>query len=800
MKISEQWLRQWVDPDTDTAGLVSQLTIAGLEVAATSAYADGISAVVVAEVLGLEPHGQADKLRVCRVNDGATKPLQVVCGAANVRRGMRVAFARVGAVLPGDIKIKKAKLRGVESYGMLCSEQELGLADKSAGLMELPADAAVGESVVDYLGLDDQIIELDLTPNRGDALGVLGVAREVAAINGLQLKDRPTPPVPAAIKDNLDITLTAADDCPAYIGRVVKGINPTAESPLWLREKLRRCGLRPISPVVDITNYVMLELGQPMHAFDLAKLQGGIDVRRARAGEKLALLDGKTVALEDDVLVIADEARAVAIAGVMGGQDTSVTENTRDIFFESAWFNPLAILGKARRYSLHTDASHRFERGVDPTGQTRAMQRATALLLEICGGDPGPICRGADESRLSGEKQITLRHARIKHLLGVAPPAEQVEELLGRLNMDCQRHKSGNGDDAQWRVTPPAYRFDINIEADLIEEVARLYGYNNIPETMPQAPQTMTLPPEYETGLEEIKDVLAGRGWQEAITYSFVDAQAQAQLAPDRAAIGLSNPLSGEMSQMRTSQWPGLVAALQHNQNRQQHQVRLFETGLNFIARENNAEIDQQAWVSGIAAGERRPQQWAAAAAAVDFFDVKGDLQALFAALRATPEFEFQSAPHPALHPGQSARILRRGQAAGWLGVLHPETEKAFSLEGPVILFELNAAAIQQARPRRFTDIPRFPAIRRDLAMVVDEAVTAAQILRAVADAADRTVQNCRIFDVYRGQGIEKGRKSVALALILRHFSRTLHHEDVEKAIGAITRALADKLNADLRD
>ena len=812
MKLSEQWLRQWVNPPLDSAALVEQLTAAGLEVGATHAPA-AFSGVVAAEVVAVAAHRQADKLRVCRVNDGGGETAQVVCGAANVRRGMKTPFARVGATLPGGVNIQKATLRGVESAGMLCSEQELGLADKSDGLMELPRDCELGASMAEYLGLADRVIELDLTPNRGDALSVLGVAREVAAINDMAFADKPPPDPAVAIQDTLPIQLSAVDDCPAYFGRVVKGIDPAAVTPLWLRQRLRRSGLRPISPVVDITNYVMLERGQPLHAFDCNRLHGGIEVRRARPGESLTLLDGKAVELQDDVLVIADHQSAVAIAGIMGGLDSAVTEDTRDIFFESAWFNPLALAGKARRYGLHTDASHRFERGVDPRGQERALQRATALLLEICGGEAGPICRGLDESRLPARTEITLRRERIIRALGI-DPAAQVAAFLARLGIACRAAgKDSKGEDNLWRVTPPPHRFDIQLEADLIEEIARLYGYDNIPETLPRAPQSMVAKPEYEMSVEGVKDLLAGRGWQEAVTYSFVDARAQALLAPERAALDLRNPLSAEMSQMRVSQWPGLIAALARNQHHRQKDVRLFEVGLNFIAREGaggqagpeghddlERGIEQRPWLSGVAAGDCRPRQWGEAARALDFFDVKGDLQALFAALRASDAFEFRPARYAALHPGQAARIYRAGEAVGRLGVLHPRLTEAFSLDGPVVLFELQLAAITRAAPRRFREISRFPGIRRDLAVIVDEAVTAEAVLAAVAAVADPTIQECRIFDVYRGAGVEKGRKSVALGLILLHNSRTLDERDVEKTMRGVLRALADQVNADLRD
>ena len=791
MKVSENWLREWVNPDIDTATLVEQLTIAGLEVDSVKPAAGEFTDVIIAEVVDIQPHPDADKLRVCQVHTGSGQNTQVVCGAANVRQGMRVAFALVGARLPGDVKIKKAKLRGVESFGMLCSEQELGMAASADGLMELPTEAAIGSLVRDYLQLDDNIIELDLTPNRGDCLGIMGVAREVAAINAVDFQAMPIESVAASISDEFPVTLDSPIDCPAYSGRVIRGINPQATTPLWMQEKLRRSGLRSISAVVDVTNYVLLELGQPMHAFDLNKLADGIHVRMARNAEKLTLLDGKQVELQDDVLVIADANQALAMAGIMGGESSAVSDNTTDLFLEAAFFNPLSIAGRARRFGLHTDSSHRFERGVDPQLQIAAIERATALLLQICGGAAGPLQQTQDTNSLPAQVQITFRAERVRRMLGIEIQSAQIQAYLKRLQIEL------TGSEDAWLAKPPAYRFDLQIEADLVEEVARLYGYNNIPETLPVVPQTMVAKAENTLNLDYFKDVLSQRGWQEAITYSFVDPAIQDQLGFERPNITLQNPISSEMSVMRSSHWTGLIGALQHNQNRQQKQVRLFETGLNFMGIEAK---DQQLWISGIAAGEYWPEQWSNRQRKMDFFDIKGDLEALFAHTRAVEQYQFRAQVHPALHPGQSARIIRANEPIGWIGVIHPELQAKLSLEGPVMLFELQGDALYGAAPRKFQPLSKFPSIRRDLSLVVDDNVSAEAILKEIHALGLKTIEKSWIFDVYQGERIESGRKSLSLGLILLDSSRTLTDEDVEETVSQIIDGLGERLNATLRD
>ena len=797
MKISEHWLREWVNPALDTDALAHQLTMAGLEVDGVEPVAAAFEGVVVGYVLAVEPHLDADKLRVTQVDAGTGTPLQIVCGAANVRVGMKAPCALIGAKLPG-FKIKKAKLRGAASHGMLCSEQELGMAESAAGLMELPADAPVGEDIRVYLGLDDVAIDIDLTPNRGDCLSVAGVAREVGALNGADL----TPPVMEPVLPESDaifpVRLEASADCPRYLGRVIRGVDPEAETPLWMVEKLRRCGIRSLGPGVDVTNYVLLELGQPMHAFDLARLRGGIVVRRAAQDEALTLLDGKTVTLDADVLVIAHEGGPVAMAGIMGGEGSGVSADTRDLFLESAHFAPTAIAGRARRFGLHTDASHRYERGVDPDRPAQAMERATRLLLDICGGEPGPVIVAESSAHLRTREAVTLRRDRIRRLLGVALDDAQVADYLKRLGMDVTTVAEG-----VWRVVPPASRFDIAIEADLIEELGRLHGYDNIPGAVPHAETAMIERPEAGQSPARMRAVLVDRGWHEAITYSFVDPAMHAHFTFGPEPVALANPISQDLSVMRTSLWPGLMTALQHNLNRQQTRIRLFETGLAFLPGAQGLDDMKQAQrIAGIACGSVASEQWGEPERRVDFYDVKGDLEAVMGV--AVGAFRFAApkpgAAHPALHPGRCARIERDGEAVGWIGVLHPGLEKPLGLDAAPVLFELDWDALTRGAAPSFRPLSRYPSIRRDLAVVVDEGVTVEAVIRVVKEAGGERISEADVFDVYRGQGVENGRKSLAMRLILLDASRTLIDADVDAVLASVVASLKQKLNGILRD
>jgi len=792
MKFSEQWLREWVNPAIASDELSAQLTMAGLEVDAMEPVAPAFSGVVVGEVVSVVQHPDADKLRVCQVNVGSGELLTIVCGASNVRTGLHVPAAVVGAELPGDFKIKKAKLRGVESFGMLCSAKELGLAEVSEGLLELPADSPVGVSIRDYLKLDDMTFELGITPNRSDCLSIAGIAREVGVLNKLAVNG---PAIDAVAADNTDtfpVNVQSPADCPRYLGRVVRGVNVKAETPEWMKERLRRSGIRSLGPIVDVTNYVLLELGQPMHAFDLARLKGGIVVRRAKAGEKIALLNDNEITLDDDTLVITDQSGPLALAGVMGGRDSAVGDATGDIFLESAFFAPLSLAGRARRYGLHTDSSHRFERGVDPEMARRAIERATALIKSIAGGKAGPVIEVSNTNTLPQHSRITLRHARIVRILGVEIARQEVTDILTRLGMQVEENGEG------WQVVPPSFRFDITIEEDLVEEVARIYGYNNIPSTHPAGHLAMQARPETSVSRQRLRLALVERGYQETITYSFVEPRLQQLLDPQYAPIALANPISTEMSVMRTSLWPGLVQALLHNVNRQQGRVRIFEQGLKFT--KHDSEIKQEMVMGGLVFGGTLPEQWGVREQAADFFDVKADLEALLSLSGTHAAFSFVAESHPALHPGQSARLLRDTQPIGWIGALHPELLRTLDISGNVLVFEVELAAVQRGTLPKFAELSRFPAIRRDLALVVDRAVSAAKLLETVQKAAPGFLRELKLFDVYQGEHIDSGRKSIALGLTLQEQSRTLTEEDVEGAIQGILKALNTELGATLRD
>jgi len=792
MKFSEQWLREWVNPNVDTQQLAHQLTMAGLEVDAIEPVAAEFEKVVVAEVKEVAPHPDADKLRVCQVNVGDKDFLNIVCGAANVAEGLKVPAALIGAKLPGGLKIKKGKLRGVESFGMLCSAKELGLAESAEGLLELPADAPVGEDVRDYLNLNDVTIELGLTPNRGDCLSIAGIAREVGVLNHVAVSGPATKDVSVESTDKFDVKLDAPDACPQYLGRIIRGIDQTAQTPMWMQERLRRSGIRSLGPVVDVTNYVLLELGQPMHAFDLDKLEKGIVVRFAKKGEKLTLLDEQEITLDDASLVIADQKKAVALAGIMGGLDTAVQDETKDIFLECAYFNPLAIAGKARQYGLHTDSSHRFERGVSPELQVKAIERATELLLDIVGGKVAPVSRAVSNSHMPSKRDVTLRLPRIEKVLGLSIPEKDVLDILHHLGMEVQQQVDG------WKVVPPAHRFDIELEEDLIEEVGRIVGYDQLPNTRPQGSMLMKARTETRIGQRRIRHFLVDLGYQEAITYSFVSPELQSWLAPDVDVVNLSNPISSDMATMRTSLWPGLIQALQHNLNRQQDRISLFECGLRFI--QQDSELKQEMMVSGLRSGSCQPEQWGSKPRAVDFFDIKRDIEALLGLSVRDGEIVFEAGSNAALHPGQSAKIIRDGQLIGWIGGLHPQIAQKLGVGKGVYLFELSMNGILAAQVPAFKMLSKFPAIRRDLAVVLDEQISALQLKEVIQQAAPESLTNIELFDVYRGEGIDSGRKSLALGLTLQDLSRTLTDSEVDEAITKIVGNLQTELGAALRD
>lgn len=791
MRFSESWLREWVSPAADTDTLVAQLTMAGLEVDAVEPAAPVFTKVVIGEIVAIEPHPDADKLNVCQVSVGEAEPLQIVCGARNACLGLKAPTAVVGAKLPGDFKIKKAKLRGVQSFGMLCAEQELGLAEQSDGLMELPVDAPVGTCIREFLSLDDQCIEVDLTPNRGDCLSIAGIAREVGVLNRCDVSVPEVEARAASIEDTFPVELQADEACPVYLGRVIRGVNPKAETPLWMQERLRRSGVRSLGPAVDVTNYVLLELGQPMHAFDLAKLTGKVQPRMANVGESLTLLDGQTVELRDDTLVIADDTGPLALAGIMGGQDSAVSDATSDLFLECAFFAPLAVAGKARSYGLHTDSSHRYERGVDPALQKRAMERASGLILDIMGGSAGPVVEAVSDEKLPKTASIELREQRLTRLLGLELPVDEVTEILQRLGMQVEHSE------AVWSVQAPSYRFDVTIEADLVEEVGRIYGYSRLPSTNTLG--DVDIKPVAEAGfdLQRACDLLVDRDYQEAITYSFVEPELQAAIEPRFEAVQLANPISTDMAAMRTSLWPGLIQAVLHNRNRQQNRVRLFESGLRF--RQEEAGLNQQLMLAGALMGPDLDEQWSGVDAKVDFFDAKGDVEAILG-LASLSDISWKKSEHPALHPGQAADIYRDEQLIGVLGMLHPQLQQKLGLDVPLYLFEIDVPALQGGALPAFEAVSKFPAIRRDIAVIVDEAVEAEKVRECIVVGAGRLLSEIVIFDVYRGKGVEIGRKSLALGLILQDSCRTLTDEDVEEVMANVLTLLKKTLGAELRE
>jgi phenylalanyl-tRNA synthetase beta chain len=780
MQFPESWLRNLVNPALDTAQLAHAVTMAGLEVEAMTPAAPPFSNVVVAEILSAEKHPDADRLRVCQVDVGEVSPVTVVCGAPNAAAGLKVPCARPGAKLPG-IEIKVAKVRGVESFGMLCSTRELGLEGAADGLMVLPDDAPVGEDFRTWLNLDDTLITLKLTPNRADCLSMQGLAREVGAITGAEVRFPQIREATIRIQDTVPVLMQAGEACPRYLGRVVRGINAQATTPRWMAERLERSGIRPLLAPVDITNYVLLELGQPMHAFALSRLNGGIEVRLARVGETLELLNGQTAELAPDMLVIADASGPVALAGIMGGLPTSVERVTVDVFLEAAFFAPAAIAGRARRLGLSTDSSHRFERGVDFGATRQAMERATELLLDICGGQAGPITEAV--AALPRRDPVILRLARMKRVAGVEIDADEVVRGLLALGAGVER------EDDCLTVTPPSFRFDLAIEEDLIEEAVRLFGYDNIPAQPPAAPSRML--PQDETLLTDdaLRQVLVDLDYQEVITYSFVDPAWETMLDADARPLPLANPLASQLSAMRTTLWGGLIETLRHNLNRQQERVRIFELGRVY------ASLSEQPMkLGGLIHGDAFPEQWGASSRRVDFFDLKGDLERVFGqGLDARPGV------HPALHPGQCAEVWADGRAIGWIGALHPRLVQVFDLPAAPMLFELDSQTLARRTLPRHASLSRFPQVRRDLAFVLDAHTPAGELLSVLRAVAVNGVRSIDVFDDYRGKGVAENQKSLAIRVVMQDTERTLTDQEVEDAVQKLVSAALRQCNATLR-
>ncbi len=795
MKITHHWMREFVPLAIKPAELAQRLTLAGLEVEAVTPVAPPFSGVVVGEVLGVGRHPNAEKLALCEVTTDGSNRLQIICGAPNVRGGLKVAVAMVGALLPGGIAIKRAKLRGLESNGMLCSARELGLGQEQDGIMELPPELPLGVDVREALDLDDTALEVNATPNRGDCMSVFGLARDYAAAHEGRYLEYSAAPVEARHAAVFPARIEVPAACPLFASRVIKGVKVGATSPAWLRERLRRVGINSISPIVDVTNYVMTELGQPMHAYDLDRLSGGITVRMAKAGEQLMLLDDKQYSLDPEFMVIADDSGAIGLAGIMGGRRTAISESTRGVLLEAAHFAPDAVAGRARRLGLFTDAAQRFERGVDPTLPALALERATALLLQIADGAAGPaqVTRAEAETGQGAPREwVKLRRGRLSSLLGVVVPDAEVEALLGAVTGAVESTAEG------WRVRRPPHRFDIRIEADLIEEVARLRGFDSIAERHAVAPQVAGYATESSISDDRLLTGMADAGYREVITYSFVDPALQRRLFPEAETLALANPISAELSEMRVSLWTGLVQAAQENLRRQQSRVRLFEIGKTFDLK--NSSLREVKTLAGIAAGARTPEQWGSAREPLDFYDVKADLINLFALTGSAPEFRFEADSLGCLRPGRTARIFRGATPIGWLGEVHPQLVKSLGIGVNTVIFEIEVELAFRAKPAKFIKISKFPSVRRDLSIIVDESVPLAVLQENVTVSASGLLSELRVFDVYRGPGVDFGRKSIALGLILQDSSRTLTDVDADSVVTAVVARLRDELSASIRD
>ena len=778
MQFSESWLRTFVNPPLSSEELSHLLTMAGLEVEKMELVAPPFDNVVVAQILTREKHPNADRLNLLTVDAGQGEPLSIVCGASNVTVGMKAPCAVIGAKLPG-FEIKKAKVRGVESFGMMCSDTELGLAETSDGLLELPADAPVGQSIREYLDLDDKLFTLKLTPNRSDCLSLNGIAREVAALTEAELKLLPQPSFTQASDRSLPIKVDAVAACPLYTGRVISGVNAKAVTPAWMVRRLERSGLRCISALVDVTNYVLLEMGQPLHAFDLNKLDGGIEVRFARSGEKLRLLNEQDVELQPDMLVIADGNGPVALAGIMGGMDSAVDDATADIFLESAFFAPAAIIGKSRLLGLGSDSSYRFERGVDFAATLSALDRATQLITDICGGQAGPVVEAC--GKLPVRSPVRLRASRLHRVLGISLGTEEISRILSLLGMHFSQE---NG---EFMTTPPSYRFDIAIEEDLIEEVARVYGYEQIPAAVPRSTVHMLEQPESQRPVAKLRQEMVLRDYQETINYSFVLAEWERDLCGNVQPIALQNPIASQMSVMRSSLLGGLIGALQHNLARKHSRVRLFEIGGCFSAKFDSYEQHER--LAGVCYGQALPEQWGMPARNVDFYDVKGDIEALF----APAVLQFNAASHPASHPGRSAQIMLNDHAIGWVGELHPQWQQKFDLTQPLIWFEVSLDALARASLPQATEISRFPSVRRDLAVIVDETTTVQSLLNAMLAGQIPYVAEIDLFDLYRGKGMESGKKSLAFRVLLQDTQKTLTEAEIDQSMALLIEKLHEQ-------
>ncbi|TDR16805.1 phenylalanine--tRNA ligase subunit beta [Marinicella litoralis] len=790
MKISENWLKEWVATDASTEQLMSELTMLGLEVDGVEPAGGEFSGVVVAEIVSCEKHPDADKLKVCQVNAG-NETLQIVCGAPNARVGLKTALSKIGAVLPGDFKIKKSKLRGVESKGMLCSEVELGISQESDGIIELADDAPVGVDVSEYLALNDQIIDIDLTPNRADCFCMRGVARDLATLGNLKVNFPTISEQKVTIDDQINVSMEAPKQCPKYGTRVIKGIDNSQSSPTWMKEKLRRSGIRSIHPVVDVTNYVMLELGQPMHAFDLAKIDGDIVVRMAQDKESLVLLDGSTAELNPEFLLIADQTKALAVAGVIGGQDSGVGSETQDIVLESAYFDPATIMGKSRKLGVHTESGMRFERGVDWGLQADALQRATELILQICGGSVAPINMTELTGELPKQHQIALTEDKLQRVLGFVVEADRVTQIFNSLGLTATYQNNS------WQVVSPSWRFDMEIAEDLIEEVVRVVGYDQMPSHRLHSTDAIRVIPEAIKRTHVIKSQLSDLAYQEVINYSFVAEKQLADLKLADHAIALANPLNKDMAVMRTHLLPGLLANIKSNLARQEQDLALFEMGKVFTADNEIVQTDELLLAK---TGLQSPEQWSANSAKVDFYDIKGDVEVLLSS--ASETIDFTAADYPFLHPGRQAEVKLAGKTVGYLGQVHPSICQQLKIKQDVYVANLNVNAIQNITLPQWQSISKFPKVRRDLSIVLKDEVTWDQVSQAINDCLGESQQllnSLRLFDVYKGDNIEKGYKSLAMAMIFQEKNRTLEDKDVDKLVSKAVSFLAEQFNAEVR-
>jgi len=790
MKFSESWLRTLVDPKLSSEELSHLLTMAGLEVEELDPVAAQFNDVVVAHVLEVIKHPDADRLNICKVDTGRAEPTIIVCGAPNVAVGLRVPCALPGAKLPGDFIIKIAKVRGIESSGMLCSAKELGIAEEASGLLILPNDAPIGQSIRQYLDLDDHVFELKLTPNRADCLSLAGIAREVGAITGAKANLPEVLAVMPSIAAQRNVVLDAPTACPLYFGRVLSGVNANAATPEWMMRRLERSGIRAISALVDVTNYVMLELGQPLHAFDNTKLNGAVHARMAQPGEKLLLLNEQTIAIDADILVIADDTKALALAGIMGGEESGITLETSELFLESAFFAPKAIAGRARRYGFGSDASHRFERGVDFGGTRRAIERATQLILEICGGGAGPVVEAKAE--MPARKPVRLRTRRAIKVLGMAMSAEQIAKLFSGLGLPFTQE----GDD--FLVTPPTWRFDIEIEEDLIEEIARLHGYDNIPAPAPRGPLSMLVQVEEQRPEAHVRQFLVDRGYQEVVNFAFVEEAWEFDFAANNNLIRLANPIASQMAVLRSTLFGGLISNLQTNLKRKQNRVRIFETGRVFFRDANSTPVAgfKQPWkLAGLAYGTALPEGWGGTARKVDFYDIKGDVEALF----APAQLHFAKLVHPGLHPGRAAMVLLDGHEVGCIGEIHPEWVQKYDLPLAPVVFELDLSMVKAAKVPAFQDVSKFPPVIRDIAVVVDQSLELQTLLDGLKGQLPVLIKDIQLFDVYAGKGVPENKKSLALRIVMQDTQRTLLDSEVDAAVQQLVSCLERAFGAQLR-